>query len=219
MRSRSIGDLMYAIACRRARWETQRFVKRKMYDVPSVRHGGEVLDWALREIAKSPAIEGMYLEFGVGRGESLRKIAKVHFAYGFDSFKGLPENWRKKFPAGYFELTADQLQEVVSIPNSELVIGLFEETLPAFIRQRGASDRAISFAHIDCDLYNSTLTVLKHIGPFLKPGAIVLFDEYYNYPGWKGGEHRALLEWCRRGRDWEYACYASEGQQVAIRVQ
>jgi hypothetical protein len=217
MRSRSIGDLVHAIARRRARWETQRFVKREMYDVISVRHGGEVLDWALREIAKSPAIQGMYLEFGVGMGGSLRKIAKHHYVYGFDSFKGLPENWRYKFPAGYFKLDETELQQIESVQNSELVIGLFEDTLREFIGQRDASDRAISFAHIDCDLHDSTATVLNHIGPFLEPGAIVLFDEYFNYPGWKGGEHRALLEW-KLGPDWEYACYASEGEQVAIRV-
>lgn len=43
---------------------------------------------------------GVALEFGVGKGESTRIIAEHMPVIGFDSFTGLPEDWRDGFPKG-----------------------------------------------------------------------------------------------------------------------
>src|ERR1700752_2086506 len=45
---------------------------------------------------------GTALEFGVGTGTSLRIIAQTMPVIGFDSFQGLPENWRDEFTKGAF---------------------------------------------------------------------------------------------------------------------
>jgi hypothetical protein len=44
-------------------------------------------------------ISGLYLEFGVLNGDSINHIADViapHLIYGFDSFTGLPEEWKRR---------------------------------------------------------------------------------------------------------------------------
>lgn len=53
----------------------------------------------------------------------------------------------------------------------------------------------MSLVHIDSDLYVSALTALSLTGPRLKPGALLIFDELINYPGFRGGEVQALYEW------------------------
>src|SRR4051794_5813195 len=58
----------------------------------AVEHRSELLDRCLRE---APAT-GLFLEFGVYRGYTIRYIASRvpgRQVYGFDSFEGLPEPW------------------------------------------------------------------------------------------------------------------------------
>src|SRR6185312_8949753 len=98
---------MDRVAGRRGRWETRRYIRRNMSSVPAMPDGVEVLDWALNNIGSSTGRDGLCVEFGVGTGGSLRKIAEHCYVYGFDSFNGLPEDWRNRFPVGYFALTPD----------------------------------------------------------------------------------------------------------------
>jgi len=157
---------------------------------------------------------GMALEFGVYTGSTLEVIAHARdkkAVYGFDSFEGLPEAWRPGFPAGYF--TLDNLPEV---PGAELVVGTFADTLPGFVAEHRDP---VDFLHVDCDLYSSTATVLEHVGPLLHPGSIVVFDEYFNYPGWPEHEHRAWEEYvARRGLRFEYVAYTINDEQVAVKI-
>jgi hypothetical protein len=51
--------------------------------------------------------EGLVLEFGVATGDTLSRIAaKRSPAHGFDSFEGLPEDWRTGFTKGAFAQAA-----------------------------------------------------------------------------------------------------------------
>jgi hypothetical protein len=142
-----------------------------------------VLDHCLAQ-----ARPGLALEFGVATGDSLRIIARNRpgQTYGFDSFAGLPENWRQGFRRGRFAC------DPPAIEGAELVIGLFDDTVPGWFAKRDPAD--IGFVHIDCDLYSSTAIILAHMH-HLEPGTVVLFDELVGYPGWEQHEHRALLEW------------------------
>ena len=47
---------------------------------------------------------------------------------------------------------------------------------------------------MDLDTYESTKFVLQEIKPYLKRGSILLFNEFYNFPGWSVGEYKALTE-------------------------
>ena len=73
--------------------------------------------------------------------------------------------------------------------------------------------------HVDCDLYSSTVTIFEAFGPRLQPGAIVLFDEYYNFPRWQQHEFKAFREYvAKSGVEYEYIGYSVTGQQVAVRI-
>jgi hypothetical protein len=69
-----------------------------------------------------------------------------------------------------------------------LVRGYFEETLHQY-------DGEIALLHLDCDLYESYSTCLNALYPKVRPGGIIVFDEYEdnNFPGAK----RAIDEFFR----------------------
>ena len=167
----------------------------------------------LRDALAAAPQEGMALEFGVATGSTLRVIAEARPSsqvFGFDSFDGLPEHWRLGYPAGEFA------QEPPEVEGAELVVGLFSDTLPGFL---DAHPGPVAFVHVDCDLYRSTVTVLEHLAPRLVPGTVVLFDEYFNFPGWQEHEHRAWTEHCERtGLGFEYGGLTMDDEQVWVRV-
>jgi hypothetical protein len=77
----------------------------------------------------------------------------------------------------------------------------------------------VSFVHIDCDLYSSTKAILDHVGPRLRPGTHVLFDEYFNYPGWKLHEHKPSIEFCEAsGTRYSYVGFTSQDGRVLVRI-
>ncbi|MFK7803674.1 MAG: TylF/MycF/NovP-related O-methyltransferase [Anaerolineae bacterium] len=115
-------------------------------------------------------ISGMFLEFGVFKGASIRYIAghaKDREIYGFDSFTGLPEAWIH-YPKNYFSLGGN-LPKVPS--NVTLHKGYFEDTLPSWIERHSGN---IALMHIDCDLYSSTKTIFKYLKDRIKPGAVII---------------------------------------------
>ena len=70
----------------------------------------------------------IWLEFGVQTGGSINIISKFtkKKVYGFDTFTGLPEDWRKGFLKGSLS-NNNVLPEVDN--NVVLIKGLFQETL------------------------------------------------------------------------------------------
>lgn len=177
---------------------------------------------------KKRGVPGLALEFGVGDGTTLRWIARERFVHGFDSFEGLPEDWRSEFPKGHFKLDKYTRQEVSEIENSIVWTGLFEDSLPEW-HQLYRSDlvrEGIAFIHIDCDLYSSTKTVLDQLAPWIKSGTILLFDEYWNYPGWDRselGEFHAFGEWWNSVADKfdgapKCLGWVTDGEQMAVQI-
>jgi len=72
---------------------------------------------------------------------------------------------------------------------------------------------------VQADLYSATKTVLELVGSRLVAGSVVLFDEYFNYPGWQDGEHRAWLEYVdKTGLSFHYAGYTYDHEQVIVVV-
>lgn len=152
--------------------------------------------------------QGLWLEFGAASGSSTKRIARHHHVHSFDSFEGLPEQWREPPEGGHKNLTkmaSDWLSKGSfnrsGIPphlrraesrNITWAIGWFDRTLPPFLARH--ADRNVSFVSIDCDIYSSASTVLRLLAPRLSPGAILVFDELINYPEFEAGEMKALLE-------------------------
>ena len=77
----------------------------------------------------------------------------------------------------------------------------------------------MALLHVDCDIYASTATVFQHLRTRLRPGSIVVFDEYFNYPNWQRHEWRAFQEFVRdTGTSYVYLGFAQKNGHVAVRL-
>ena len=192
-----------------AKKETIDYVKANMPDAPYFEKHPQLVKFVVNEAS----LPGLYLEFGVGRGKSIRWIGADagRTVYGFDSFDGIPEYWNGN-PIGAFAQ-----KKLPKVPdNVKFEIGLFDKTIPGFLEEH---EHPVAFLHVDCDLYSSTVTIFDALGPRLQPGAVVLFDEYYNFPRWQQHEYKAFQEFVEKsGVKYEYIGYSVTGQQVAVRI-
>ena len=71
---------------------------------------------------------------------------------------------------------------------------------------------------MDVDTYETSKFILTNLKKYLVDGAIILFDELYNFPGWRHGEYRALSEEFDRN-EYEYFAFGADSSQVAIRFK
>jgi len=150
-----------------------------------------LLKWAVNK-ATQP---GLFLEFGVWKGDSLKFLAECRpdkRFHGFDTFKGLPEWWSNGYPKGHMKL-----DHLPYIPGDVILIeGLFQDTLEPFLEEH---PEPVSFLHMDADLYSSTnyvLSTLADAGRIVK-GTIIEFDEvFYQDTAHTllDDEHRAYLK-------------------------
>jgi predicted O-methyltransferase YrrM len=208
---RDAHDIKRALQ-RRALQETADFVQAHMSMVYPYPDRFALYDATLKLIT----VPGLICEFGVFRGASINYIAE-HLPdqeiYGFDSFDGLPEDWRAEVKTGHFKV--QQLPEVKS--NVRLVKGWFDKTVPVFLEKH---PEPAAYLHIDSDLYSSAKTILDLFASRIRPGTVIIFDEYFNYPGWKQGEYRAFEEFiAAHGTRFEYVAYAANDEQVAVVIQ
>jgi hypothetical protein len=120
---------------------------------------------------------GCILEFGVYKGRSIKILAKLfndRNIYGFDCWKGLPISFGTHWKENTFQ--SDKIKK--DKKNIKLIDGYFEDSLPNFIKN---FNEEISFIHIDCDIYSSTLTIFKYLQEHIKKGTIISFDEIIGY--------------------------------------
>jgi O-methyltransferase len=119
-----------------------------------------------------------YLEFGVAGGQSFKwwaehiKNPESRF-FGFDTFSGLPEDWGP-FKKG--DMSANDQFPDVNDDRCRFIKGIFQETLPGFLKDFHTSQRKV--IHMDADIYSSTLFALTMLGPLIKTGDIIMFDEF-----------------------------------------
>lgn len=140
-------------------------------------------------------IRGNIVEFGTWKGYSTRTIRDELWRssiwdraqrrkkiFACDSFQGLAEDY-EHLAAGTF---ATQVPKLAGV---RIVEGYFDDSLtPALATEVGA----VSLAHLDADLYSSTVTALNWLTPLLQPGSLLLFDEFC---GEDPAEERAFMEW------------------------
>jgi hypothetical protein len=203
------GDIV-SFARLKATMDTAAYYEAHVCGAEAVGSRAELLAFAARVAPP----DGLALEFGVATGWSINRLAGLvpeRRVYGFDSFDGLPEAWGP-LEKGAF---AQSVPNVAS--NVELVVGLFEATLPAFV---AAHPGPVSLLHVDCDLYRSAATIFRLLGDAIGPGAVIVFDEYWNYPGWRQHEHRAFQEFvAERGLRYRYAAFVPTHQQVCVVIE
>jgi O-methyltransferase len=135
-----------------------------------------------------------YLEFGVFQGDSIKCWAGLNKHqdsrfFGFDSFEGLPVDWRNGRGKGYFDVGGKMPR--IDDPRIKFIKGWFDNTVPPFARDFTRKNRLVM--HLDADLYGSTMLPLLYFGPFMAKGTLLIFDEFYD----REHEFKALMDWQR----------------------
>ena len=191
---------------------TVKIVETEMSDAMIFYQTEPFLKYALGKAESS----GAHAEFGVFSGSTINLFAAERpdvIFDGFDSFEGLPEEW-----SGWQVFDFDRggsLPEVSK--NIRIHKGWFTDTLPAY----AASVETLSFMHVDCDIYSSTKTIFDTLEDCIKPGCVIVFDEYFCYPNFEKHERLAFSEFLSRTgfhADWfamcgqRAACIIHEGQ-------
>ncbi len=193
---------------RRALISTANYVELKLLNSKAFDNKFKLLEFSIDSINH----KGLYLEFGVWKGRTINFIAdKIdQVIYGFDSFQGLPEDWRVGYERELFKL--NKLPKVKK--NVMLVQGYFKNTIPQFLSE---NKEKIAFMHIDCDLYSSTKDIFTYTKNRLINGTVIVFDEYFNYPDWENGEYKAFQEYIKNNNiKYNYLGYCHNDQQVAL---
>jgi len=196
---------------RRALRTTADFVLEHLSKTSCYNHDLELL----KQSIKSVEIDGLFLEFGVYKGRSIKYISKLipkSRIYGFDSFRGLPETWRGRITKGAFKI-----KKKPRVPsNVSLIEGWFDETLPEFVKQH---QLPAAFIHIDSDLYSSAKTIFDCLKDNIVSGTVIVFDEFFNYPDWENGEYRAFMEFIEKTKlDFSYLGYCYNDEQVSVKI-
>jgi hypothetical protein len=199
-----------AVLASRALMDSADYAHDHMQDALSFGSREQLWAYALKRMNKA----GTVAEFGVWNGYSINYFAKrvPGKVYGFDSFQGLHVDWAGTgCQKEHFSLKG-RLPKVER--NVELIVGWFDETLPDFFCKH---PDILSLIHIDCDTYEATKIVLDCVGSRIKPGTVVIFDEYFGYRGWRRGEFKAWSEFVdASGTDYKYLGFARNEVAVAI---
>lgn len=154
-------------------------------------------------------IEGYYFEFGSHGANTMRMAWKhTHHLHNwdfiaFDSFEGLPEiateDRQTIWKQGKLSTSENDFVRRVTgagMPAARLrtVKGFYDVSLTTELISR-LLPRKAAMIYIDCDLYRSTVPVLEFIRPFLQPGTIIVFDDWFCFYGDPlRGEQRAWSE-------------------------
>lgn len=144
-----------------------------------------------RHVASLLSEPATYLEFGVFEGEALRywlgllKHPDSRF-HGFDSFEGLPEKWSHIYDKGAFDVGG----RMPVFEDSRVLLhkGWFSDSLPGFCKTFTPAPQLI--IHLDADLYSSTIFVLRALQHYIRPGTVLIFDEFFD----RDHELKAFIE-------------------------
>lgn len=221
-----------------AREKIGRFPDSPLYEIDGEAHAREreqrmiaELDaffWKSFFMLRFNGVEGDYLEFGSGSGiRSFRLAYKYRTLehpslrlFSFDSFAGLPEpvgiDEHPLWKQGAMSVTMDEFRTVMrSVGASEgdyqMVPGYYDKTLDeATPADYGITKAAMVF--VDCDLYQSTVSVLNFVRDVLTDGAVLAFDDWYCYSGSPAkGEQRAFNEFRERNPQLQFSEYLNFG--------
>ncbi len=136
------------------------------------------------------------LEFGVASGNTLVQIVESvpqnkYEIFGFDSWEGLPEDWYTSdgvllHDKGTFSTNGVLPQQVQKLKDKVTILhGWFDDTIPRYLNSYA---KDIALLHIDSDLYSSAKSILYGLINYIKPGTIIVFDEWSRMPIYVHGQ-------------------------------
>lgn len=195
--------------------ETAQFVQEHAPNIHFAACPYDNLSYALTHIGFD---DGLFMEFGVFEGNTANHIAKTmqnKTIHCFDSLQGLPEDWTTKGSKGDYS-TNGKIPRLES--NAKLHIGWFNESLPIFSKDP-EHQKPISFMHIDSDIYQSAKTILDHFEKQIVSGTVMVFDEFFNYPGYKDHEFRAFFEFINKTEmKYEFISCVDRGYSITVKM-
>ena len=175
-----------------------------------------------------------YFEFGCHSGRTFSaavnaagffKMSNAEF-YAFDSFEGLPATKQEEdgyFKAGTFCTSRADFVSIVHaktglhLGDRYIVEGYYCDSLTSELQARMPKAGVV---HIDVDLYSSTVDVLRFLKPLLVQGTLLVFDDWYCFPGGSlMGERRALTEFLAENSDFAvepWKAYSTFGQSFFV---
>ena len=148
--------------------------------------------------------------------------------FAFDSFDGLPEpegfdKLEPRYSKGRYDCTEGDFKSIlrgrgVDLDQITTVPGFYEDSLTPAVKSQHEMTAA-SIVMVDCDLYESTKTVLEFITSLVVEGTVIIFDDWLNFKANPGlGEQRACAEWLEANPDISLTPFARWGmtQQAFI---
>jgi O-methyltransferase len=197
-------------------------------------------NWARRErlfltvaqfVHANKPIDGYYFEFGCNNANTMRlaydsfhRLVDWHYV-GFDSFEGFPEIQEIDKQAVWFKgslaITEERFTKLClshGIPRHELTTlkGFYDVSLNESTRARLAG-RSAAFIYVDCDLYHSTVPVLRFCKSFLQLGTVIAFDDwncFFADPN--RGQRRAWSEFLNSNPELQFEPLLENGMQKAF---
>ncbi len=154
-----------------------------------------------------------------------REVAKEYVNHipcfhGLDTFEDMPENDERNvtFSKGSFYADIDDVKkrcEHNGLKSPELFLykGEFKNTQEKLYKNVG--DKKAVIINIDCDLYTSTIDVLKICESFIQIGTVLLFDDYNTFSADnKKGQRKAVREFLKESNlelePWFPYCYVGQ---------
>jgi Macrocin-O-methyltransferase (TylF) len=203
------------------------------------------------EYAIGAAVDGHIAEFGTSSGRTALTLAKGMADFGtlwahderkhglilrklllFDGFEGFPrathpiDQAAPHIKAGVWgvgatkdaspETLMEMCGSVLDKNRIEILAGWYSETMPKL-----APGLKLAMVHIDCDFYESTITVLDRLFTLdaLADGCAIFFDDWYcNRGSPEFGEQRAWAECVRKHqpRFTDWGPYATFGRKFLV---
>ena len=165
-------------------------------------------------------------EFGVMAGESMRTWLELFpdsscTFYGFDTFDGIDGKWVTKDSTGYKLVRTFNMMSVNSFTPIEtgqindnrvtFYKGLIQDTLTNTMKH--INNNRPRLYHFDLDTYAGTLFSLCQIYHYLKPGDLIVFDEFWDpineWQAWNdfNRSHMFLDRWTMCFHNSTQACF------------
>lgn len=174
-------------------------------------------------------ISGGYAEFGCCGAmtfslafRAARQNGHSAHLWAFDSFQGLPpqagsEDSHPMWVEGDMSMSLEDFRTVcrsqgMAKHDYTAVKGFYNETLENVDLATPGRPDHIALAYIDCDLYSSTIDVLRFLAPRLRHGMVIAFDDYFcTSEDTISGERLALLEFMEEMQDFSFLPYLPIG--------
>ena len=176
------------------------------------------LDLLKFALGRAPA-EGLVLEFGVEKGASLRHLAGLTARQGPHAkcmgstvsrgCRGIGAGPRRALARFRCAAGCRKCRPMPSCMSAG-------STRPCRFFWRKMRS-ACALVHVDCDIYISTVTIFEQLRGRIVPGTVIVFDEYFNYPGWRAHEYKAFQEFiATSGLGYRYLGFSAEKGHVAV---